>query len=189
MGQASAQVQSCRDELRDSEHDGANQRRTLQEIVAEISRKQRSLAERESKLEVLSQLNREGEGLSSGTQAGLRGLNDPQLLRASGSWVCVANFLEVNTEFVPAIEAALEHYLQVVLVADRDVAEAISRQLLDAKEGRAGLISIDGVSRLAPVQIQDIAAEVTGWALDRVQALRPGSRSPLVNQPFRQRRV
>jgi len=179
MGQASAQVQSCRDELRDSEHDGANQRRTLQEIVAEISRKQRSLAERESKLEVLSQLNREGEGLGSGTQAVLKGLNDPQLLRASVLGV-LANFLEVNTEFVPAIEAALEHYLQVVLVADRDVAEAISRQLLEAKEGRAGLISIDAVSRLAPVQIQTLPAEATGWALDRVQA-RPEV-APLVNQ-------
>jgi len=179
MGQASAQVQSCRDELRDSEHDGANQRRTLQEIVAEISRKQRTLAERESKLEVLSQLNREGEGLSSGTQAVLRGLNDPQLLRASVLGV-LANFLEVNTEFVPAIEAALEHYLQVVLVADRDVAEAISRQLMEAKEGRAGLISIDAVSRLAPVQIQTLPTEATGWALDRVQA-RPEV-APLVNQ-------
>jgi chromosome segregation protein len=179
MGQASAQVQSCRDELRDSEHDGANQRRMLQEIVAEISRKQRSLAERESKLEVLSQLNREGEGLSSGTQAVLRGLNDPQLLRASVLGV-VANFLEVNTEFVPAIEAAFEHYLQVVLVADRDVAEAISRQLMEAKEGRAGLISIDAVSRLAPVQIQTLPTEAIGWALDRVQA-RPEV-APLVNQ-------
>ena len=179
MGQASAQVQSCRDELRDSEHDGANQRRSLQEIVAEVSRKQRSLAERESKLEVLSQLNREGEGLSSGTQAVLKGLNDPQLVRASVLGV-LANFLEVNTEFVPAIEAALDHYLQVVLVADRDVAEAISRQLIAAKEGRAGLISIDGVSRLAPVQIQTLPAEAIGWALDRVQAR--AEVAPLVNQ-------
>jgi chromosome segregation protein len=179
MGQAIAQVQSCRDELRDREHDGANQRRTLQEIVAEISRKQRSLAERESKLEVLSQLNREGEGLSSGTQAVLRGLNDPQLLRASVLGV-LANFLEVNTEFVPAIEAALDHYLQLILVADRDVAEAISRQLIEAKEGRAGLISINAVSQLAPVQIQTLPAEATGWALDRVQA-RPEV-APLVNQ-------
>jgi chromosome segregation protein len=179
MGQAIAQVQSCRDELRDSEHDGANQRRTLQEIVAEISRRQRSLAERESKLEVLSQLNREGEGLSSGTQAVLRGLNDPQLLRASVLGV-LANSLEVSTEFVPAIEAALDHYLQVILVADRDVAEAISRQLIEAKEGRAGLISINAVSQLAPVQIQTLPAEATGWALDRVQA-RPEV-APLVNQ-------
>src|SRR5258708_10951315 len=115
MGQASAQVQSWRDELRDSEHDGVNQRRALQEIVAEISRKQRSLAERESKLEVLSQLNREGEGLSSGTQAVLRGLNDPQLLRSSVLGL-LANFLDVNTELVPAIEAALDPYLQLVLV-------------------------------------------------------------------------
>ena len=128
---------------------------------------------------MLSQLNREGEGLSSGTQAVLKGLNDPQLLRASVLGV-LANFLEVNTEFVPAIEAALDHYLQVVLVADRDVAEAISRQLIEAKEGRAGLISIDAVSRLAPVQIQTLPAEAIGWALDRVQAR--AEVAPLVNQ-------
>jgi len=60
------------------------------------------------------------------------------------------------------------------------VAEAISRQLMEAKEGRAGLISIDAVSRLAPVQIQTLPAEAIGWALDRVQA-RPEV-APLVNQ-------
>jgi chromosome segregation protein len=168
MAQAGGQVQSCRDALRDSEHDGVNEQRTLQEMVAAIARKQRSLAERESKLEVLSQLNREGEGLDSGTQAVLRGLNDPSLFRSSVLGV-LANFLEVSSEFVPAIEAALAHHLQVVLVADRDVAEAISRQLMDVKEGRAGLVSIDAVSRLAPVQIQTLPAEAMGWALDRVK--------------------
>jgi chromosome segregation protein len=179
MGLAATQVQSCRDALRDSERDGVNQQRTLQEVVADIARKQRSLAERESKLEVLSQLNREGEGLSSGTQAVLRGLNDPQLFRSSVLGV-LANSLEVSSEFVPAIEAALDHHLQVVLVADRDVAEAIGRQLVEVKEGRAGLISIDAVSRLAPVQIQTLPAEAMGWALDRVKT-RPEI-APLVNQ-------
>ena len=179
MAQAGGQVQSCRDALRDSEHDGVNQQRTLQEMVAAIARKQRSLAERESKLEVLSQLNREGEGLDSGTQAVLRGLNDPSLFRSSVLGV-LANSLEVSSEFVPAIEAALDHHLQVVLVADRDVAEAISRQLMDVKEGRAGLVSIDAVSRLAPVQIQTLPAEAMGWALDRVKT-RPEI-APLVNQ-------
>ena len=179
MAQAGGQVQSCRDALRDSEHDGVNQQRTLQEMVAAIARKQRSLAERESKLEVLSQLNREGEGLDSGTQAVLRGLNDPSLFRSSVLGV-LANSLEVSSEFVPAIEAALDHHLQVILVADRDVAEAISRQLMDVKEGRAGLVSIDAVSRLAPVQIQTLPAEAMGWALDRVKT-RPEI-APLVNQ-------
>jgi chromosome segregation protein len=179
MAQAGGQVQNCRDTLRDSEHDGVNQQRALQEMVAAIARKQRSLAERESKLEVLSQLNREGEGLSSGTQAVLRGLNDPSLFRSSVLGV-LANFLEVSSEFVPAIEAALDHHLQVVLMADRDVAEAISRQLMDVKEGRAGLVSIDAVSRLAPIQIQTPPAEAIGWALDRVKT-RPEI-APLVNQ-------
>jgi chromosome segregation protein len=179
MAQAGGQVQSCRDALRDSEHDGVNQQRTLQEMVAAIARKQRSLAERESKLEVLSQLNREGEGLDSGAQAVLRGLNDPSLFRSSVLGV-LANSLEVSSEFVPAIEAALDHHLQVILVADRDVAEAISRQLMDVKEGRAGLVSIDAVSRLAPVQIQTLPAEAMGWALDRVKT-RPEI-APLVNQ-------
>jgi chromosome segregation protein len=179
MGQAAAQVQSRRDALRDSERDGVNQQQALQEIVADIARKQRTLAERESKLEVLSQLNREGEGLSSGTQAVLRGLNDPQLFRSSVLGV-LANFLEVSSEFVPAIEAALDHHLQVVLVGDRDVAEAISRQLIEVKEGRAGIISMDAVSRLAPVQIQTLPVEAIGWAVDRAKT-RPEI-APLVNQ-------
>jgi chromosome segregation protein len=179
MGQAGAQVQSCRDALRDSEHDGVNQQRMLQSVRTEIARRERTLAERESKLEVLSQLNREGEGLSSGTQAVLRGVNDQSLFRSSVLGV-LANFLEVGSEFVPAIEAALEHHLQVVLVGDRDIAEAISRQLVELKEGRAGVISVEAVSRLAPVQIQTLPAEAIGWALDRVKT-RPEI-APLVNQ-------
>ena len=179
LEQAVAQAQSCRDALRDSEHDGKNLQTALQTISSDITRKQRDVAERESKLEVLTQLNQEGEGLGSGTQAVLKGLNDPQLFRSAVLGV-LANFLEVGSEFIPAIEAAIGHHLQVILLADHTVAEAISRQLVERKEGRAALISMDAVSRLAPVQIQALPAEAIGWALDRVHVRHEVA--PLVNQ-------
>ena len=177
--QATLQVQSCRDDLRDREHDGANLQNSLKEISAEIVAKQRSLAERESKLEVLTQLNREGEGLGSGTQAVLKGLNDPPLIRTAVLGV-LANFLEVSSEFIPAIEAALANHLQVILVSDQQAAEAISNQLVEGKHGRAGFISTEAVSRLAAMKMQPLPAEAIAWALDRVQ-VRPDA-APLVNQ-------
>jgi hypothetical protein len=44
----------------------------------------RAIAERQSRLEILQQLNAEGEGLAEGSQAVLRGLDDPAHISARG---------------------------------------------------------------------------------------------------------
>ena len=92
---AKARVQSSRDELNDGEHELANAQKELQEIEGGLGTNQRILTERESKLEVLKQLNEEGAGLGAGTQAVLRGLDNPQLYRAAIIGA-LANLIEVN---------------------------------------------------------------------------------------------
>src|SRR5581483_11242318 len=53
----------------------------LAEIDKQLAAENRVLAERESKLEVLRQLNESGEGFAEGTQAVLRGLDNPEFFK------------------------------------------------------------------------------------------------------------
>src|SRR5437763_1463241 len=66
----------------------------------------RSLAEKRSRLEVLRQLNEEGEGLAEGSQALLKGLNGSAEFRDAIAGSLVAQ-LDVDPKFIQAIEAAL----------------------------------------------------------------------------------
>jgi hypothetical protein len=63
------------------------------------------LAEKESKLEVLQQLNEEGEGFAAGTQTVLRGLDNPEFFKPS-ILGALASQIEVEQQFISAIEAA-----------------------------------------------------------------------------------
>ena len=87
---------------------------------------------------MLKQLNEEGAGLGAGTQAVLKGLDNPQLYRAAIVGA-LANFIEVNNEFIPAIEAALGQHLQTIFISDLAIAESIACALAEKKVGRAAL--------------------------------------------------
>ena len=104
--EATARVLSARDALRDREHDLSNLKRAFQQAERDLASVERNLAERESRLELLNQLNEEGAGLQTGTQAVLKGLENPALFR-SAVLGTLANFLEVDHDLIPAIEAAL----------------------------------------------------------------------------------
>ena len=52
------------------------QRESLAGLEASLTNVERALAEKESRLEVLKQLNEEGEGLAQGSQAILKGLDN-----------------------------------------------------------------------------------------------------------------
>jgi chromosome segregation protein len=177
--EAVALVQATRDALRDREHDLSNRKRDLQEADRDMASTERSLAERESRLELLRQLNQEGAGLQVGTQAVLRGLEDPGLFRASVLGT-LANFLEVDRDFIPAIEAALGDELQTILLADPEVAQALSKSLASGKQGRAAVCSKSTLSSLPPVRLETLPAGAIGWALDHVHV--HGEVAPLVNQ-------
>ena len=93
----------------------------------------------ESRLEVLRQLQEQGEGYDEGTQTVLRGLDDPNFYRPAIQGALADN-IQVEQRFIPAIEAALGSALQTILFKDSMVAEAALATLAGKKLGKAALI-------------------------------------------------
>jgi chromosome segregation protein len=176
---AKAKVQSSRDELNDSEHELAHTQKELQRIDGELGSNQRTLTERESKLEVLKQLNEEGAGLGAGTQAVLKGLDNPQLYRKAIVGA-LANFIEVESEYVAAIEAALGQHLQAILVREELVGEAIALSLTEKKIGRAAIVPGPHLPKKGAVQLQALPDGAVAWAIDRIKS--SAEVSPLVTR-------
>jgi chromosome segregation protein len=179
LGEAAALVQSAREALRDREQELSNLKRAFQQAERELTSIERNLAERESRLELLKQLNEEGAGLQAGTQAVLKGLENPSLFRAAVLGT-LANFLEVDHDFIPAIEAALGDGLQTILVADPEIAEALGKSLAASKYGRAALCAKSVFAHLPPLQMEALPSGAIAWALDRVHA--HGEVAPLLNR-------
>src|SRR5215472_917254 len=102
--------------------------RLLSEAEQNLAAVERSLAEKRSRLDVLRQLNDEGEGLAEGSQAVLKGLGDPDKFREAIAGSLVAH-LDVDQKFVPAIEAALGRNLHAVVLKDAAVVCEIIAQL------------------------------------------------------------
>jgi chromosome segregation protein len=177
--EATARVLSARDALRDREHDLSNLKRALQQAERDLASVQRNLGEKESRLELLNQLNEEGAGLQIGTQAVLKGLENPALFRPAVLGT-LANFLEVDHELIPAIEAALGEQLQIVLIADPEMAEALGKALAANQHGRAALWVKSAFSHLPPLEVDALPSGGLAWASDRVRA--SGDVAPLVNR-------
>jgi chromosome segregation protein len=165
---AQTEVQNCRDHLYDSEYTLAGTEKELNRIDGDLHANQRTLAERESKLEVLRTLNEEGAGLSAGTQAVLKGLDHPQTYRAA-ILGALANFIEVNSEFIPAMEAALGQHLQTILINDPAIAKSIACGLAEKKVGRAAIVSDPLLPKRGPMQLQSLPDRALAWALDRIK--------------------
>jgi chromosome segregation protein len=134
----------------------------------EIARLERTIAEKQARLEVLRQMTEEGHGLEKGSQAVLKGLDDPERLRPAIAGALVAS-LNVQPEFVPALEAALGRSVHAVVLRDADRAAEIFKQLTAQKLGQAALAiaELSAASHVAPT---DLPAGAVSWAIDKVQA-------------------
>ncbi len=108
------------------------------EVDREMRETQRVLADRESRLQVLRQLNDCGEGLSEGTQAVLRGLDNAEFFKPAIHGA-LAQCMEVAPEFIPAVEAVLGSQLQTIVMKDTMIAESVIRTLTSQKLGKASL--------------------------------------------------
>ncbi len=106
-----------------------------EQLRGELSAKHREYAERSSRLEVLQQLVADGEGLQGGTQAVLKGLDNPEFFHPAVRGL-LSSFIEVDSEFIPAIETALGRHLQTILVTDSDIAESMIATLTARENGR-----------------------------------------------------
>ena len=129
----------------------------------------KQLAKVSSRLEVLKQLVDSGEGFQKGTQSVLSGLDDKELYEGGVRGV-LANFIQVENSFAPAVEAALGSHLQTVLVRDNMLAESIIDTLTEKKMGEAAILPEDFIPVQSEAQLMHVPDGAEAWALDKVEA-------------------
>ena len=131
----------------------------------------RQQAEKRSRLNVLDQLQQDYEGFSAGTQAILKG--------REGVLGSLTDRIRVPDEFITAVETALGHHLQLVLVEQPQVAEEIIAQLNTEKRGRASVAAME-LARAGGSQLPEIFPTGVVSALSVIQA--DESIQPLLRQ-------
>ena len=132
----------------------------------------RLLAEKQSRLDVLEQLMDRGEGLENGTRQVLAGLNQPEVYKG-GIRGLLSSFLEVEPEYVRAIEAALGHHLQTVLIADAVLAESLIDTLTRDRLGEAMVLPESFLPVELPRQLSILPDGSQAWAADKVRVRPP----------------
>jgi chromosome segregation protein len=159
-----------------------NEHHTRQRAVADAERDiitaERALVEKRSRVEVLRQLADEGEGLEKGSQAVLKGLDNPERIRpALGG--ALASLLNVDREFIPALEAAFGCNMHAVVLQNTELANEIIATLTTGKLGHAAL-AIPGLPHLAAdAHPTELPPETISWAFDKVDV--PEALAPLVH--------
>lgn len=175
--EAAAQIEQNTADLEKRKVEAAEAETLVRNAQAELSlldkdlaAESRRLAERESKLDVLRQLNADGEGFSEGTQAVLKGLDNPSFYKPA-ILGALAQFLEVGAAHIVPIEAALGQNLQAIVMKDVLVAEAVMKTLSTKKLGRASLALRPLWSGAAPQTDapSSLPSGALGWALDKVK--------------------
>jgi len=155
------------------------QQELLADSEAELAAIERTLTEKRSSLEILRQLNAEGEGLAQGSQAVLKGLDDPSRYRDSIVGSLVAQ-IDVDPKFIPGIEAALGRNLHAVILKDAQSAEEILARLTKKKLGQAALF----MPKLGATSHESVRKSLPkggiAWAVDKV--VTPRAIEPLVRQ-------
>ena len=166
------ELEETRNQLDEKAKDCAREiierRRQRDAMNNELNELQRSLTQRKSRLEILEQLLQKGEGLSSGTQSVLSGLDNPDVY-SIGVRGLLASSIEVDPDFIPAIEAALKDHLQAVLLTESELAAQIIDRLTDHKMGRASLVPHDFCNLRNAADRELRPAGAIAWATDKVR--------------------
>ena len=166
-----AKAQAAEEKLREYQQLLAGTEKKLVEI-------ERALAERESRLEILRQLDQEGEGLAQGSQAVLKGLDNPARIQPALAGALASN-LDVDPEYIAAIEAALGQNVQAIVLQDADLAPEIIATLKEKKLGPAAL-AIPKFSNFSARTDARLPEPALAWAIEKVTA--PDWLLPLVTQ-------
>jgi chromosome segregation protein len=149
-----------------------------QQLVASMEKEfaaiERGQTEKESRLEILRQLNEEGEGLGEGSQAVLKGLHPAVAgrIKPALAGALVAN-LDVDQNFIPAIEAALGRNLQAIVLKDAQLAPEIIAALKEKKLGQAALVIPQLGNGTIKERVKRAPEKSLGWAIDKVKAPEP----------------
>jgi len=169
-------------EMRENEERLEQHRQMLDGAEKKLIALERALAEKESRLDVLKQLNEEGEGLAQGSQAVLKGLTDPKRFQPAVLGALVAK-LEVEPKFADAIEAALGRNLHAIVLQNADLTAEMMATLSGKKLGQAALF-VPGLGNSSADSKRTLLPErALAWAVDQVQAPEPFQ--PLIRQLLR----
>ncbi len=171
-----ASLQQQREEqtlvLQQAQHDLRQQKTDLDGVQKRLRETHRELTARKSRLEVLEQMVAKGEGLEKGTQTVLAGCNDPESMKVGVRGLLAAH-LEVEPEYVRAVEAALGENLNAVLVNDHTLAERIIDHLTRSQSGEVVLLPENFLPPELPRQLSTLPDGSSAWAADRVKVSRP----------------
>ena len=170
---AQARLSEAREAQRQLEERLKTAQSELSNAEKDLTAAQRVVAENDSRLNVLRQLNEEGAGLGAGTQAVLKGPNKAAIL---GS---LASQIEAEPEFITAIETALGAQLQTILLKEIVLAQTIFDTLIQKKQGRAALAPIELISTLEHDR-HFLPDGAIAWALDKVKV--DSAAAPFVRQ-------
>ncbi|HJT79804.1 MAG TPA: chromosome segregation protein SMC, partial [Chthoniobacterales bacterium] len=115
---------------------------TARHALAEVDRRltaiERSLTEKESRLDILKQLQAEGEGLTQGSQALVRGLENSPRIESAVVGALVSQ-IEVEPKYIRAIEAILGRGLHTIILRNPDAVPDIMQLLNEKKLGQTAL--------------------------------------------------
>jgi chromosome segregation protein len=189
LGRAQAAMESeqqtaerLKQSLRLSEEQQQQQQSSLAHAEREIARIDRVLAEKQARLEVLRQMTEEGEGLERGSQAVLKGLNDPDRIKPAISGALVAS-LNVEREFIPALEAAFGRAMHAVVLNNTALAAEIFQTLTENKSGQAALAIPEWPADLPSASPAKLPEGAVAWAIDKVET--PETLAPIVRRLLR----
>jgi chromosome segregation protein len=167
-----SKLDHCRAAVQTDDEKMRQHKQVVASMEKELATIERGQAEKESRLEILRQLNEEGEGLGQGSQAVLKGLHDQSRIKPALAGALVAN-LDVEKNFIPAIEAALGRNLQAIVLKDAQLAPEIIAALKEKKLGHAALV-IPQLGNGTTKEREKRAPEKSlGWAIDKVKAPEP----------------
>ncbi len=170
-------LEQTRNELEDRSkqcaRDILDKRARRDALNEELNELQRAVTQRRSRVEILEQLLQKGEGLAEGTQQVLKGMDNPEIY-SIGVRGLLASAIEVEPQFIAAIEAALRDHLQAVLLTDSELASQILERLSNHQLGRAALIPQDLATLRAVPDRQLVPGGSIAWAVEKVRA-RPGA--------------
>ena len=140
------------------------------EMEDKVTAVNRELSRKKSRLDVLRQMVASGEGFKKGTQAVLRDFQGDEALR-DRIHGALSSFIEVEPEFITAVETALGDHLQTIVVGDAEAARQIVRTLTDDSLGEAAILPKEFFEPENAIDAGRMLPQgATCWALDRVEA-------------------
>ncbi len=169
---AASELAGAQSEMDQAQMSHDDSQRARQEADTSLNAANRTLAEQESRIEVLRQLTEAGEGFGEGTQAVLRGLDNADFFKPAVQGA-LASFIEVDAQYIPAVEAALGANLQAIVFKDPAVAESAIITLSGKKMGRAAVVPRDWLAgELAPLSAA-LPEGALAWAADCIKVTDP----------------